>query len=139
MLQEFADTAIDFTDTTKRRSQATRSSTKRSAPIVRLTYLLISEAVQLRASEIHLEPLEDRVRIRYRIGGVLVERDSPSRRLLGPIMSCIKIMAGMDIAERRRPQEGRIKFTVGEKRVDLRVSVLPTSQGESAIMSAARR
>ncbi len=86
---------------------------------------MIQEAVQLRASDIHVEPFEDRVRIRYRIDGILVERDSPPRRLLGAILSRIKILAKMDIAERRRPQDGRIKVTVGEKELDLRVSIIP--------------
>ena len=95
---------------------------------------MISEAVQLRASDIHVEPFEDRIRIRYRIDGVLVERDSPPRRLLGAILSRIKILAKLDIAERRRPQDGRIKVTVGEKELDLRVSVIPTNHGQSVVM-----
>jgi type IV pilus assembly protein PilB len=105
-----------------------------SAPVVRLVGLMIQEAVQLRASDIHVEPFEDRVRIRYRIDGVLVERDSPPRRLLGAILSRIKILAKMDIAERRRPQDGRIKVTVGEKELDLRVSIIPTNHGQSSVM-----
>ena len=105
-----------------------------SAPIVRLVQLMITEAVQLRASDIHVEPFEDRVRIRYRIDGVLVERDSPPRRLLGALLSRIKILAKIDIAERRRPQDGRIKVTVGEKQLDLRVSILPTNHGQSCVM-----
>jgi type IV pilus assembly protein PilB len=105
-----------------------------SAPIVRLVHLIITEAVQLRASDIHVEPFEDRVRVRYRIDGILMERDSPPRRLLGAILSRIKILAKIDIAERRRPQDGRIKVTVGEKELDLRVSVLPTNHGQSVVM-----
>ena len=95
---------------------------------------MITEAVQLRASDIHVEPFEDRVRIRYRIDGVLIERDSPPRRLHGAILSRIKILAKLDIAERRRPQDGRIKVTVGEKELDLRVSVIPTNHGQSVVM-----
>ena len=95
---------------------------------------MITEAVQLRASDIHIEPFEDRVRIRYRIDGVLVERDSPPRRLLGAISRRIKILAKMDIAERRRTQDGRIKITVGDKELDLRVSVIPTNHGQSVVM-----
>ena len=105
-----------------------------SAPIVRLVQLMIGEAVQLRASDIHVEPFEDRVRIRYRIDGVLVERDSPPRRLLGALLSRIKILAKMDIAERRRCQDGRIKITAGGKELDLRVSMMPTSHGQSCVM-----
>jgi type IV pilus assembly protein PilB len=105
-----------------------------SAPIVRLVQLMISEAVQLRASDIHIEPFGDHVRIRYRIDGVLVKRDSPPRRLLGALLSRIKILAKMDIAERRRCQDGRIKITAGGKELDLRVSMLPTNHGQSCVM-----
>ena len=94
-----------------------------SAPVVKLVQLMIQEAVQLRASDIHVEPFENRVRIRYRIDGILHERDNPPRRLLGPLLSRIKIISKIDIAERRRPQDGRIKITAGEKELDLRVSV----------------
>jgi type IV pilus assembly protein PilB len=105
-----------------------------SAPIVRLVHLLITEAVQLRASDIHIEPFEDRIRVRYRIDGVLVERENPPKRLLGAILSRIKILARLDIAERRRTQDGRIKVTLGQKELDLRVSVIPTSHGQSVVM-----
>jgi len=135
MLQEFTDTAIDFTETVEgNQDSATEVVDETSAPIVRLVQLIISEAVQLRASDIHIEPFEDRVRVRYRIDGVLVERDSAPRRLLGAILSRIKILGKIDIAERRRPQDGRIKVTVGEKELDLRVSVLPTNHGQSVVM-----
>lgn len=134
MLQEFTDTAIDFTETEQESQGSEEVIDETSAPIVRLVQLLISEAVQLRASDIHVEPFEDRVRIRYRIDGVLVERDSPPRRLLGALLSRIKILANIDIAERRRPQDGRIKVTLGEKQLDLRVSILPTNHGQSAVM-----
>lgn len=134
MLQEFTDTAIDFTETEKEAQSGEEIVDETSAPIVRLVQLVITEAVQLRASDIHVEPFENRVRIRYRIDGVLVERDSPPRRLLGAMLSRIKILAKMDIAERRRPQDGRIKVTVGEKQLDLRVSVLPTNHGQSVVM-----
>lgn len=134
MLQEFTDTAIDFTETEETAAAADEAVDETSAPIVRLVHLVITEAVQLRASDIHIEPFEDRVRIRYRIDGVLQERDSPPRRLLGAILSRIKILAKIDIAERRRPQDGRIKVTVGEKELDLRVSVLPTNHGQSIVM-----
>jgi type IV pilus assembly protein PilB len=134
MLQEFTDTAIDFTETEQESRAEDEAIDEASAPIVRLVNLIISEAVQLRASDIHVEPFEDRVRVRYRIDGVLVERDSPPRRLLGAILSRLKIMAKMDIAERRRPQDGRIKVTLGPKELDLRVSVLPTNHGQSVVM-----
>ena len=134
MLQEFTDTAIDFTETESDDVAAAEAADESSAPIVRLVQLMIQEAVQLRASDIHIEPFEDRIRIRYRIDGVLIERDSPPRRLLGAILSRIKILSRLDIAERRRPQDGRIKVTVGEKELDLRVSVIPTNHGQSVVM-----
>ena len=135
MLQEFTDTAIDFTETEEDGTGDEDDVVdETSAPIVRLVQLMITEAVQLRASDIHVEPFEDRVRIRYRIDGVLVERDSPPRRLLGALLSRIKILSKMDIAERRRTQDGRIKITAGGKELDLRVSMLPTSHGQSCVM-----
>ena len=133
MLQEFTDTAIDFTETDDGTDDLGDEDSA-SGPIVRLVQLMINEAVQLRASDIHVEPFEDRIRIRYRIDGRLVERDSPPRRLLGAILSRIKILARMDIAERRRPQDGRIKISAGGKTLDLRVSVIPSSNGQSVVM-----
>ena len=134
MLQEFTDTAIDFTETEETAATADEQVDETSAPIVRLVHLIITEAVQLRASDIHVEPFEDRVRIRYRIDGILQERDSPPRRLLGAILSRIKILSKIDIAERRRPQDGRIKATVGDKELDFRVSVMPSVFGEDAVL-----
>ncbi len=135
ILQEFTDTAIDFTETVDDAEVSSEEAIdENSAPIVRLVQLMITEAVQLRASDIHVEPFEDRVRIRYRIDGVLHERDTLPRRQLGAILSRIKILSKIDIAERRRPQDGRIKISVGEKELDLRVSVIPTNHGQSAVM-----
>ena len=134
MLQEFTDTAIDFTETAVEQAAAAAGDDNSDAPVVKLVNLIITEAVQLRASDIHIEPFENRVRIRYRIDGRLVERDNPPRRLLGAILSRIKILSKLDIAERRRPQDGRIKLTVDGKDFDLRVSVLPTNHGQSVVM-----
>lgn len=134
MLQEFTDTQIDFTETEEDKLSKDDHMDEDSAPVVRLVHYIISEAVQLRASDIHIEPFEKEVRVRYRIDGVLVKMGEPPRRLLGAILSRIKILAKMDIAERRRPQDGRIKITVGEKDLDLRVSIIPTNHGQSAVM-----
>ena len=134
MLQEFTDTAIDFTETAIEQAAVQNAEESSDAPVVKLVNLIITEAVQLRASDIHIEPFEDRVRIRYRIDGRLVERDNPPRRLLGAILSRIKILSKLDIAERRRPQDGRIKLTADGKDYDLRVSVLPTNHGQSVVM-----
>ena len=133
MLQEFTDTQIDFTETDEDEEDS-GSPEDPNSPVVKLVHLIISEAVQSRASDIHIEPFEDRVRIRYRIDGVLVERNSPPRRMLGAILSRIKILSKLDIAERRRTQDGRIKVTLGEKELDLRVSVIPTNHGQSVVM-----
>ena len=134
IVQEFTDTAINFTETIDDDGGDDEGGDENSAPIVRLVQLMITEAVQLRASDIHVEPFEDRVRIRYRIDGVLHERDRLPRRQLGAILSRIKILSNIDIAERRRPQDGRIKVSVGEKELDLRVSVIPTNHGQSCVM-----
>src|ERR1700687_216650 len=131
MLAEFTDTAIDFTETEQTSGVGYEES---DAPVVKLVNLIIQEAVGLRASDVHIEPFADRVRVRYRIDGVLVERDSPPRRLLAPMLSRIKIMGSIDISEKRRPQDGRIKMTLAGKHFDLRVSMLPTNHGQSAVM-----
>ncbi|AMV29852.1 Type II secretion system protein E [Gemmata sp. SH-PL17] len=132
MLVEFTDTAIEFTQTESVSAMA--SADDSDAPVVRLVNLIISEAISQRASDIHVEPFADRVRIRYRIDGVLVERDSAPRRLLAPLLSRLKIMGQIDISEKRRPQDGRIKMTVQGKHFDLRVSLLPSVHGQSAVM-----
>ncbi len=104
------------------------------APIIKLVYQIILEAIARRASDIHLEPLEKRFRVRYRIDGVLVEVDNPPKRLQLAMISRLKIMANISIAEKRIPQDGRIQVNVGSKPIDLRVSSLPTAHGESIVM-----
>jgi type IV pilus assembly protein PilB len=131
MLAEFTETAIDFTETD---GPAKGDVDDDAAPIVRLVNLIISEAVSMRASDIHIEPFEDRIRVRYRIDGVLVERDSPPKRLLAAMISRVKIMGRIDIVEKRRPQDGRIKTRAGGKDFDLRVSILPTNHGQAIVM-----
>ncbi len=104
------------------------------APIIKLVNTMIVEAFKMRASDIHLEPLDKRFRVRYRIDGMLHEMKSPPKRLQASIISRLKIMSNMSIAERRIPQDGRIQATVGNKTIDLRVSCLPTTHGESIVM-----
>jgi type IV pilus assembly protein PilB len=104
------------------------------APVIRLVTMIIMEAVKARASDIHVEPLSSRLRIRYRIDGVCYEVESPPHRLQGPIIARIKIMAGMDMSEKRRPQDGRIPLSLLGKKLDLRVSTLPALHGESVVM-----
>ena len=105
------------------------------APVVRLVNLLIEGALAAEASDIHIEPFEDSLRVRYRIDGLLYDQESPPRRLQAALTSRIKIMAEMNIAERRLPQDGRIRVTApGSRRVDIRVSTVPTIHGESIVM-----
>lgn len=104
------------------------------APIIKLVNTLIVDAFKARASDIHLEPLAKKFRVRYRIDGVLQEMKNPPKRLQASIISRLKIMSNMSIAERRIPQDGRIQTPVGGKTIDLRVSCLPTNHGESIVM-----
>ena len=104
------------------------------APVIRLVNAMIAQAVEKRASDIHVEPFEKEFRIRYRIDGVLVSQDSPARELKAAIISRVKLMAKLNIAERRLPQDGRIKIKTLGREVDLRVSTLPTLYGESVVM-----
>jgi general secretion pathway protein E len=104
------------------------------APIIRLVNRLISRAVELKASDIHFEPFEDEFKARYRIDGVLHDVESPPRRLQAAVISRVKIMAKLDIAERRLPQDGRIKLKIGDKPIDFRISTIPTLFGESLVM-----
>lgn len=104
------------------------------APIIKLVSLVILEAFRNRASDIHLEPMAKKFRIRYRIDGVLHEVESPPKRLQAAIISRIKIMSNMSIAEKRLPQDGRIQINVMGRDLDLRVSTIPTNHGESVVM-----
>ena len=104
------------------------------APVIRLVSLIITNALETRASDIHIEPFENRLIVRYRIDGVLHEIESPPRRLSAAVISRVKIMANLDIAERRLPQDGRIRLRVQGKEIDLRVSTVPTMHGESVVM-----
>jgi len=104
------------------------------APLVRLVFLIVSDAVQSRASDIHVEPMTNRLRIRYRIDGVCQEVESPPKRLQNSIIARLKLMAGMDLAEKRKPQDGRIPLVINNQQLDLRVSNIPTTDGESIVM-----
>jgi len=104
------------------------------APIIRLVSLIIGHALEARASDIHIEPFENRLIVRYRVDGVMHEVESPPRRFSAAVISRIKIMASLDIAERRLPQDGRIKLRIQGKEIDLRVSTVPTMHGESLVM-----
>ena len=104
------------------------------APVIRLVNQIIARAVETQASDIHIEPFEDRLRVRYRYDGVLHEAEAPPTRLTAAITSRIKIMARLDIAERRLPQDGRIKLAVRGQEVDFRVSTVPALYGETVVL-----
>jgi general secretion pathway protein E len=104
------------------------------APVIRLVNLVIQRAVELRASDIHIEPFEDILKVRYRVDGVLHESEAPPSSSSAAVISRVKIMAKLDIAERRLPQDGRIMLRIQGKDLDLRVSTMPTSFGESVVM-----
>src|SRR6266566_8124957 len=108
------------------------------APIIKLVHAMIVEAVRNRASDIHVEPMKDRVRVRYRIDGECVERDRIPLRMKNPLIQRLKIMAGIDIAEKRLPQDGRIKLPVDKHDIDFRVSTLPSYHGESVVLRILR-
>ncbi len=119
-------------------SQTGENLTEQSAPIIRLVTMIITEAVKGRSSDIHIEPMADRVRVRYRLDGVCIQRDNIPKRMQGSVINRIKIMAGIDLAEKRLPQDGRIKMNVGGSQVDFRVSSLPSYHGESVVLRILR-
>jgi type IV pilus assembly protein PilB len=110
-----------------------------AAPIIRLVTMIITEAANMRASDIHIEPMSNRVRVRYRVDGVCVERDNIPKRMQGAVINRLKILAGMDLAVKRVPQDGRIKMPVGGTDIDFRVSALPSYHGESVVLRILRR
>ena len=138
MLQEITEGEIDLGLPQKMADTKLEEGveTEADAPIIKLVGLLIMEAYRSRASDIHIEPLEKRLRVRYRIDGVLQEMDNPPKRLQAAIISRIKIMSNMSIAEKRVPQDGRIQIPVMGRTLDLRVSSLPTNHGEGMAPSS---
>ncbi|MGB2997085.1 MAG: GspE/PulE family protein [Phycisphaerae bacterium] len=135
MLQEFTASDIEFEDHGERGGDAHAES----APIIRLVQLIITEAVRMGASDVHIEPLPGRLRVRYRIDGVCIERDPPPKRLQGAITTRVKLMAGMQIEEKRLPQDGRIRMRLDGEDLDFRVSTLPGYHGESIVLRILRR
>jgi len=105
-----------------------------TTPIIRYVDLILDKAIQARASDIHFEPFETEFKVRYRVDGALYEMDPPPRHLALPVISRVKVLSNLNIAERRLPQDGRIQRTIGGKQVDLRVSTLPTQFGESVVL-----
>ncbi len=118
------------------RAQETGGDT--DGPIVRLVNLIIDSAYYMRASDIHIEPMADRVRVRYRVDGVCLEKDNIPKNMQAPLVTRFKILAGMDIAEKRLPQDGRIKRRIGDQDIDFRVSSLPGYHGPSVVLRILR-
>ena len=125
---------IDLEEKTVLDPDAGGEASDSDAPVIRLVSMIIMEACKMRASDIHLEPLERTFRVRYRIDGMLREMDNPPKRLQAAILSRVKIMSNMKISEKRIPQDGRIQVKVSGKDLDLRVSSVPTNHGESIVM-----
>ena len=136
MLQEITEGEIDLGISAKAAEFKIDegAETEADAPIIKLVGLIINEAYRSRASDIHIEPMEKRLRVRYRIDGVLHEVENPPKKLQPTIISRLKIMSNMSIAEKRVPQDGRIEIPVMGRVLDLRVSCLPTNHGESIVM-----
>ncbi len=134
MLNQITDGTVDVESTHDDIIDSGGDASDSDAPIIKLVSLIILEAHRKHASDIHLEPLEKRFRVRYRIDGVLHEVDSPPKRLQSAIISRVKIMAAMKISEKRIPQDGRIQVNILGRELDLRVSTVPTNHGESIVM-----
>jgi type IV pilus assembly protein PilB len=131
----FDEKEIDFTDGEDDVNLMELEKASEDAPVVRLVNMMLLNAIKKGASDIHIEPYEKKLRVRYRIDGVLAEEMTPPLKLKNAIISRIKIMASLDIAERRLPQDGRIKLKLGKGReMDFRVSALPTIWGEKVVM-----
>ena len=132
-LTDFETTGVGVGDEAEMDEKAL-SEAASAAPVVRLVQLVLLQAVQARASDIHFEPFEKEFHIRYRVDGALYEMTAPPKTLATPVISRIKVMSGLNIAERRLPQDGRIQLPVGGRVIDLRVSCLPTQFGESVVL-----
>ncbi len=135
VLQEINTDTKVATDPGNRELSATDlESMAEQTPIIKFVNLVVGQAIRDKASDIHFEPFEHEFKIRYRIDGALYEMAPPPKQLAVPIISRVKVLAGLNIAERRVPQDGRIKITIGGRAVDLRVSTLPTQFGESVVL-----
>ena len=129
-----ADSLEQITEITEDLTEEQLKDSTQEAPVIRLANLILVQAVKDRASDIHIEPFEKSVRLRYRIDGALMDATPPPKNLQVPLMSRLKIMSNLNIAERRLPQDGRMRIKVGGKDIDLRVSFLPTVHGEKCVL-----
>ncbi len=137
MLKEAAETTDEIQEVTQKRDDIDLDKLaheSEDAPVVKIVNLILVQALKEKASDIHIEPFEKTLKLRYRVDGNLIEASSPPKSLQLPIASRIKILAGLDIAERRLPQDGRFRIRVSGKEVDLRISILPTVYGEKIVI-----
>jgi type IV pilus assembly protein PilB len=135
VLKQLDDTTVtEVIEDNAEFNAAAAAAEANATPIIRYVDLILDRAVQAQASDIHFEPFEKEFKIRYRVDGALYEMEPPPRHLALPVISRIKVLANLNIAERRVPQDGRIQRTVGGKTIDLRVSTLPTQFGESVVL-----
>jgi type IV pilus assembly protein PilB len=133
-ISDLTSSDIEYVNVEQLAKKASEDEDADTAPVIKLVHLLIQEAVKNRASDIHIEPMMERLRVRYRIDGVCYEVDSPAKRLQGSIISRIKIMAELHVEEKRRPQDGKIGIRLLGRDLDLRVSTLPATHGESVVL-----
>lgn len=131
---ENADASLDSVDAILARADRDLLSTEGKGPIIKLTDAVLFESLRKGASDVHVHPLPDRLLIRYRVDGVLHDARTLPANLAGPLVSRVKVMGRMDIAERRIPQDGRATVSIGDRPIDLRISTIPTSHGERAVL-----
>jgi type IV pilus assembly protein PilB len=134
ILKQLGETGELLASREKEESASAAESEANATPIIRFVDLILFQAIQDRASDIHFEPFENEFKVRYRVDGALYEMAPPPRHLALPVISRVKVMANMNIAERRLPQDGRIQKNIAGRTVDLRVSTLPTQFGESVVL-----
>ena len=134
ILAQIGDVTLELDEGSDQFDAGKAANEANSAPIIRYVDAILEKAIQARASDIHLEPFENEFKIRYRVDGALYEMDPPPKHLALPIISRVKVMSNLNIAERRLPQDGRIQRTIAGNPVDLRVSTLPTAFGESVVL-----
>jgi general secretion pathway protein E len=139
IIEDMGDRGVEFLRDEEEEDVGHLKDLAAEAPIIKLVNMLITGAIESRASDIHIESFEDEIKVRYRIDGVLHDIESIPRKLQAAIISRIKIMAKLNIAEKRLPQDGRIKLRVGESEIDLRVSTIPVLYGESIVMRILRK
>jgi general secretion pathway protein E len=139
IIEDIGDRGIEFLRDEEEEDVGHLKDLAAEAPIIKLVNMLITRAIESRASDVHIEAFEDELKVRYRIDGVLTDVESIPKKLQAAIISRVKIMAKLNIAEKRLPQDGRIKLRVGDSEIDLRVSTIPVLHGESIVMRILRK